>query len=61
MLSFLPESPIQFEPIKWGAFGNSIGYFIPVQKMLEHFAAILGALTIWYGIQHILRILRMVR
>lgn len=61
MLSFLPASPIQFEPIKWGAFGNSIGYFIPVETMLKHFAAILTALTIWYGIQHILRILRMVR
>lgn len=61
MLSFLPSSPIQFEPIKWGTFGNLVGYFIPVQTMIEHFAGILAALTVWYAIQHILRILRMVR
>lgn len=61
ILSFLPESPIKFEPIQWGIFGNSIGYFIPVEKMASHFVKVLGAFTIWFGIQHILRILRMVR
>jgi len=61
ILSFLPDSPIKFEPIKWGEFGNFVGYFIPVAKMANHFAAILAAVTIWYAFQHVLRILRMVR
>lgn len=60
-LTFLPSSPIKFEPIQWGEFGSLIGYFIPVQKMASHFVAILFAVTMWYAIQHILRILRMVR
>jgi len=61
ILSFLPVSPFKFEPIKWGEFGNAIGYFIPVGRMAEHFAMILVAVTMWYALQHILRILRMVR
>lgn len=61
MLAFLPESPIKFEPIKWGEFGNIVGYFIPVATMASHFAAILMAVTLWYALQHVLRILRMVR
>lgn len=61
ILSFLPPSPIQFQPIEWGTFGNLIGYYIPVEAMTKHFAAILTALTVWYAVQHILRILRMVR
>lgn len=60
-LAFLPTSPIKFEPIKWGEFGNIVGYFIPVAKMAEHFAAILLAVTMWYALQHVLRIVRMVR
>ena len=61
MLEFLPSSPIQIEPIEWGEFGNFIGYFIPVQTMLTHFATILIAVTIWYGLQHVLRLVKMVR
>lgn len=61
ILSFLPPSPIKFEPIEWGSFGNFIGYFLPVGDMATHFATILLALTGWYAIQHVLRILRMVR
>lgn len=61
MLTFLPASPFKFEPIEWGEFGNAVGYFIPVERMASHFVAILTAVTIWYMIQHVLRILRMVR
>ena len=61
ILSFLPASPFKFEPIKWGEFGNFVGYFIPVEKMAQHFVAILFSVTMWYAVQHILRILRMVR
>lgn len=61
LLAFLPPSPIKFEPIKWGEFGNIVGYFIPVEKMATHFATILMALAVWYAIQHVLRIVRMVR
>lgn len=61
MLTFLPPSPIKFEPIKWGSFGNAVGYYIPVGKMAEHFTMILIAVAMWYMVQHILRIVRMVR
>lgn len=61
MLNLLPTSPFKFEPIEWGAFGNFVGYFLPVEKMATHFAAILMAVAVWYSIQHVLRILRMVR
>lgn len=61
ILEMLPNSPFKFEPVKWGQFGNAIGYFIPIQRMLEHFGAILIAVTVWYAIQHTLRLLKMVR
>lgn len=61
ILELLPSSPMKFENVKWGSFGNFVGYFIPVQKMLTHFTMILTTLAVWYGLQHILRVLRMVR
>lgn len=61
ILQFLPTSPFKFEPIKWGAFGDAVGYFLPVERMAAHFASILVAVGMWYAIQHVLRILRMVR
>ncbi|HEX5519996.1 MAG TPA: hypothetical protein VFX18_06110 [Candidatus Nitrosocosmicus sp.] len=61
ILQFLPPSPFEFEPVQWGEFGKAVGYFIPVAKMINHFALLLVSITIWYAVQHILRILRMVR
>lgn len=61
MLSYLPQSPLKFEPIKWGVFGEWLGFFFPVSKMAAHFTTILFAVTMWYAVQHVLRILRMVR
>ena len=61
VLQLLPETPFIFEPIQWGPFGKAIGYFVPVAKMLEHLAYALVAIAVWYGIQHITRVLKIIR
>ena len=61
VLQLLPETPFVFETIKWGAFGMGVGYFIPIQTMLVHLSYILGALIFWYAIQHIVRVLKIIR
>lgn len=60
VLMILPDSPFQFEPIEWGPLGNSIGYFIPVQKILEHFIIILTAIALYMGVRYLLRLIRQV-
>lgn len=60
-IEFLPPSPFRFEPIQWGEVGNLIGYFIPVAGMLTSLVYITTAVTVWYSIQHILRLLKSVR
>lgn len=60
VLGVLPDSPFQFEPIEWGAVGNSIGYFIPVQQILTHFVSILTAIAIYMGVRYLLRLIRQV-
>lgn len=60
VLQILPDSPFQFEPIQWGNVGNSIGYFIPVSSILSHFITILSAITIYYGVRYLLRLIKQV-
>lgn len=60
VLGILPDSPFQFEQIEWGPLGNSIGYFIPVQKILEHFIIILTAIAIYMGVRYLLRLIKQV-
>lgn len=60
-IEFLPPSPFQFNPIKWGAVGQSVGYFIPISDMILDLARIIGALVVWYSVQHVLRLLRAIR
>lgn len=57
----LPQNVFNFERIEWGAFGNFVGYFIPVAKMVTHLTVILAAVAIYYSWQHIMRLLKMVR
>lgn len=61
VLQLLPETPFVFEPIQWGAFGDAVGYFVPIQTMLVHLSYILSALVVWYAIQHIVRMLKIIR
>jgi len=61
LIALLPSIPWEFKPLQWGEFGNLIGYFIPIPEMLTHFSMILILVILWYGIQHILRIVRMVK
>lgn len=61
VLMILPDSPFQFETIEWGPIGNSIGYFIPVQKILTHFITILAAVGIYMGVRYLLRLIRQVK
>lgn len=60
VIGLLPDADFSADPIEWGVFGNSIGYFIPVSSMASHFAMILSALVLFYGIQHILRLIRLI-
>lgn len=61
VIALLPSVPWTFEPLQWGAFGDIIGYFIPVATMLTHFSLMLLVVVAWFSIQHILRIIRMVK
>lgn len=60
VLFILPDSPFQFERIEWGDVGHSIGYFIPVSSILSHFITILSAITTYYGVRYLLRIIKQV-
>lgn len=61
LLMLLPNTPFVFEPIEWGAFGQLIGYFIPVADMFTHLTLILVAVGLYYLIRHLLRVIRMVQ
>lgn len=61
LIMLLPESPFQFEQIDWGPLGNSIGYFIPIATIIQHFVVILAAIGTYVVIRHVLRLIRMVK
>lgn len=61
LIALLPSVPLAFEPLQWGSFGNAVGYFIPIPTMLTHFTLMLGLVIVWFSVQHILRIVRMVK
>lgn len=60
LIKLLPESPFQFNQIEWGPFGQLIGTFIPVASILTHFTLILLAISLYYGIRHLIRLVKMV-
>lgn len=61
IISILPSIPIFFQPVEWGPFGNLVGYFIPISEMLGHFTLMLTLVAVWYTVQHILRLVRMIK
>lgn len=61
IISILPSIPIMFQPVEWGPFGNLVGYFIPISQMLGHFTLMLTLVAVWYTVQHILRLVRMIK
>lgn len=61
VIALLPSFPVQMKPIVWGPFGNSVGYFIPIGDMLKHFALMLGLMVLWYSVQHIMRLIKMIK
>lgn len=61
LITLLPDTPFTFEYIEWGDFGNFIGYFIPVGDMITHMGYILTAITLWYGVQHAMRLVKAIR
>ena len=61
IIMILPSIPIFFQPVEWGPFGNLVGYFIPISEMLAHFTLMLTLVAVWYTVQHILRLVRMIK
>ena len=59
-LFLLPNTPFKFEQVEWGIFGNVVGYYIPVAKILQHFIVILTAISIYYGIRYLLKMIKQV-
>lgn len=54
-IGLLPSLPIKAEALDWGPFGNSIGYFLPVGTMAQHFVLMLGLMALWYAIETLMR------
>lgn len=61
LLGLLPKLPVTIEPIEWGTFGQSVGYFLPVNKMMLHFTLMLGLMALWYSVQHFMRLIKMIK
>lgn len=60
VLFILPNTPFDFEPVEWGPFGDIVGFFIPVSKILNHFVSILVSIGLYYAVRYLLRIIRQV-
>ena len=61
VLLILPNSPFNFEPLQWGTIGKSVGYFIPVATILNHFITILTAIAIYYSVRYLLRLIKAIQ
>lgn len=61
VVALLPSVPFEPEPLDWGEFGISIGYFLPISDAIVHFSLMLILMIIWLGVQHILRVSKMIR
>lgn len=60
-IAILPSLPFESVQVAWGTMGNSIGYFIPISQMLSHFSLMLGIMVIWYSVQHIMRLVKLIK
>lgn len=61
ILDLLPATPFDFEPLEWGAWGDSVGTFIPIGAMATHFTIILSACFAYYIVRWALRLIRMIQ
>lgn len=61
VVSLLPSMPFEFSPIPWGDFGKSLGYFIPVSTMVQHFVMMLALMILWYSIEYAMRWIKMIK
>src|SRR5690625_3226683 len=61
VLLILPDSPFDFKPVDLGDFGNIVGFFIPVSTLISHFLGILTAISFYYGVRYLLRLIRQVQ
>lgn len=61
IIALLPSFPVLFKPIEWGDFGNAVGYFLPVSEMVLHFSLMLTLIVVWYSVQHIMRLIRLIK
>lgn len=61
IIGLLPSLPFEFSPIPWGDFGKSLGYFIPISTMVQHFVMMLVLMALWYGIEYAMRWIKMIK
>lgn len=59
--ALLPDTPFNFADWSWGAFGDLVGFIIPVRAMFLHMAAILSAFMGYYAIRWLLRMIRQIQ
>lgn len=60
-IGLLPSLPLKAEPMDWGLFGASVGYFLPVGTMAQHFVIMLSIVALWYAVETIMRWIKMVK
>lgn len=61
VIALLPSLPIGNEPLPWGDFGRSVGYFIPISTMVQHFVLMLAIMIVWYGVEYAMRWIKMIK
>ncbi|GAB0171937.1 hypothetical protein LSPCS325_53740 [Lysinibacillus sp. CTST325] len=61
VIGLLPSFPIENEPLQWGEFGKSLGYFFPLGTMAQHFVLMLTVIAIWYAYEYIMRWIKMIK
>ena len=61
IINLLPSFPIESQPLDWGVFGTSIGYFLPLGTMTQHFVLLLGLMAVWYAIEYVMRWIKMIK
>lgn len=61
IIGLLPSLPLPQNNLVWGDFGRSIGYFIPLGTMAQHFTLMLALMIIWYSYEYIMRLIKMIK
>ena len=61
LLFLLPETPFQFAPMQWGAFGSAVTLFVPVSQMAVSLALILTACLTYYAIRWLMRLIKQIQ